>query len=92
MPARVLIALVRLYQRTLSPLLGSHCRFLPSCSEYAAMALAEWGALRGSWLAMRRLARCHPFTPAGLDLPPARHAPSVPALADTRSAGLTDGP
>jgi hypothetical protein len=90
--ARLLIALVRLYQRTLSPLLGSHCRFLPSCSEYAVMALTEWGALRGSWLALRRLARCHPFTEAGLDLPPTRHAPPVSALADARSAGLIDGP
>ena len=92
MTARLLIALVRLYQRTLSPLLGAHCRFLPSCSEYAVMALAEWGALRGSWLAARRLARCHPFTEAGLDLPPRRHVPSAPALADSRSAGMTDGP
>lgn len=92
MPARLLIALVRLYQRTLSPLLGSHCRFLPSCSEYAVMALTEWGALKGSWLAARRLARCHPFTEAGLDLPPSRHAPSAPAFADSRSAGTTDGP
>ncbi len=92
MPARLLIALVRLYQRTLSPLLGAHCRFLPSCSEYAVMALTEWGALRGSWLAACRLARCHPFAEAGLDLPPRRHAPPAAALADSRSAGLTDGP
>jgi hypothetical protein len=90
--ARLLIGLVRLYQRTLSPLLGAHCRFLPSCSEYAVLALAEWGALRGSWLAARRLARCHPFGGTGLDLPPLRHARPAPAHADPGSARLTDGP
>ncbi len=73
--ARVLLAGVRAYRALLSPALGAHCRFLPSCSSYALMALEEWGALRGSWLTLRRLARCHPFHPGGLDLPP-RRAPA----------------
>jgi len=91
-PARLLIGLVRLYQRAVSPLLGSHCRFLPSCSEYAIIALSEWGVLRGGWLAVRRLARCHPLHEAGLDLPPRRPSVDVPAHTDTMSAGLIDGP
>ena len=72
-PATALLALVRAYQRVVSPALGARCRFLPSCSEYAAMAIEEWGAARGGWLAARRVARCHPLHPGGLDLPPARH-------------------
>ncbi len=66
-PARVLLAAVRAYQRCISPLLGPHCRFAPSCSSYAAQALQAHGALRGSWLAVRRIARCHPFHPGGHD-------------------------
>lgn len=72
MVAKLLMLLIGAYQRAISPWLGAHCRFLPSCSEYAVMAIGEWGALRGSWLAARRLARCHPFHAAGLDLPPQR--------------------
>lgn len=70
--ARALDGIVRLYQATLSPVLGGQCRFLPSCSDYARLAFAEWGALRGTWLAVRRIGRCHPFHPCGLDLPPRR--------------------
>jgi putative membrane protein insertion efficiency factor len=70
---RVLIAIVRGYQRLVSPLLGPRCRFAPSCSAYAVEALARHGAGRGSWLALRRIARCHPFNPGGHDpVPPAR--------------------
>ncbi len=69
--ARLLLALVAAYRRWVSPLLGPHCRFGPSCSAYAAQALATHGAARGSWLALRRLARCHPFHPGGHDpVPP----------------------
>ncbi len=71
--ARAADAVVRAYQATLSPLVGGQCRFLPSCSEYARMAIAEWGALRGTWLALRRIGRCHPFHPGGFDLPPRRN-------------------
>ena len=64
---RVLIWLVRGYQVALSPLLPPTCRFVPSCSAYAVEALERHGAVRGSWLTIRRLARCHPFCPGGYD-------------------------
>jgi uncharacterized protein len=67
---RAMILLVRLYQLTISPLLGPRCRFAPSCSEYAVVCLREHGALRGSWLAARRVARCHPWGGRGYDPPP----------------------
>ena len=63
----VLIFLVRGYQVALSPLLPSTCRFMPSCSAYAVEALERHGALQGSWLTIRRLARCHPFCVGGYD-------------------------
>ena len=67
----VLIGVVRLYRWLISPLLGGRCRYLPSCSEYAEECLRCHGAGRGSWLALRRLLRCHPFGGAGLDpVPP----------------------
>lgn len=69
---RTLIALLRGYKRWLSPLLGPRCRFLPSCSEYAMEAIALHGALRGCWLAARRVGRCHPLNPGGLDPVPPR--------------------
>lgn len=65
--AQVLIFLIRAYQRLLSPLLGPRCRFHPSCSQYAAEAIERFGPLRGGWLAMRRLGRCHPLNPGGID-------------------------
>nr|WP_255699434.1 membrane protein insertion efficiency factor YidD [Luteimonas sp. Y-2-2-4F] len=64
---RLLIALLRLYKRLLSPLLGPRCRFVPSCSEYAMTAIARYGAFKGGWLALRRLSRCHPLHPGGHD-------------------------
>ena len=71
--ARALLGLVTAYRRGLSPLLGPRCRFWPSCSAYAAEALVAHGAGRGSWLAARRVARCHPFHPGGHDpVPPGR--------------------
>jgi uncharacterized protein len=73
MIARVLVLPIRLYQLVISPLLGPRCRFYPSCSTYAVEALQRHGALRGSWLAVRRLGRCHPWNPGGPDpVPPAR--------------------
>src|SRR5271154_6946246 len=72
--ARILVALVRVYQRTLSLLLlgafGPVCRFEPSCSAYAIGCLQGHGALRGSLLSLKRLCRCHPFHPGGYDPPP----------------------
>jgi len=69
---RVAVAVITLYQRLLSPLLPRACRFAPTCSEYAKLALAEHGALRGTWLALRRVVRCHPLHPGGYDPPPVR--------------------
>jgi uncharacterized protein len=63
----LLMALVRLYQLLLSPLLPPSCRFTPTCSAYAIEALRTHGAFYGSWLSMRRLLRCHPFHPGGYD-------------------------
>ena len=65
------ILLVRLYQAVLGPFLGGHCRFHPSCSVYAVEAYQQHGPIRGSWLTLRRLARCHPFGGHGYDpVPP----------------------
>jgi putative membrane protein insertion efficiency factor len=66
-PRQLLLALIRGYQRVLSPALPPSCRFHPSCSQYALEAVIRHGALRGVWLAARRLARCHPFHPGGFD-------------------------
>jgi len=65
--------LIRLYQRYLSPLLGPRCRYYPSCSQYALEALEAHGLRRGSWLALKRIARCHPLHPGGFDPVPPRH-------------------
>jgi putative membrane protein insertion efficiency factor len=85
-PARLLIAGISAYKKWLSPLLGPRCRFAPSCSSYAAEAIATHGAARGSWLAVRRIARCHPFNPGGHDpVPPAR---STSATMDEMTTAL----
>lgn len=65
--ARLLLVVIAGYRRWISPLLGPRCRFAPTCSAYAAEALAVHGAARGSGLALRRVLRCHPFTPGGHD-------------------------
>ena len=68
------MALIRGYQVLLSPLFAGSCRFEPSCSRYAMTALEQHGLARGSWLALRRLARCHPFGGSGLDPVPPPHS------------------
>ena len=87
MPAKILIALIRVYQSTLSRLLlavfGPVCRFEPSCSRYAVACLEGHGALRGTLLSVKRLCKCHPFHPGGYDPPP----PPLEGRALTKTTG-----
>ncbi|MBC6941802.1 MAG: membrane protein insertion efficiency factor YidD [Xanthomonadales bacterium] len=69
--SRLLILLLRAYKRAISPLLGTRCRFHPSCSDYARVAIARFGAARGCWLAAWRIVRCQPLCTGGLDPVPA---------------------
>ncbi|MHB1327417.1 MAG: membrane protein insertion efficiency factor YidD [Gemmatimonadales bacterium] len=66
-PKRVGIGLIRGYQRYISPALPPRCRFSPSCSQYTLEAVDRYGLVRGSWLGLKRIARCHPFHPGGYD-------------------------
>lgn len=69
----VLVCLVRGYQLLFSSILGPRCRFIPTCSQYAIHALRSYGVIKGGWLALRRLMRCHPFNSGGLDpVPPVK--------------------
>ena len=79
----ILVALLRAYRIVISPLYGQRCRYYPSCSAYALGAVETHGAVRGGWLALRRLGRCHPWTPGGVDL--------VPPPESYRWWGLVDG-
>jgi putative membrane protein insertion efficiency factor len=63
----LLLAAIRGYQYLLRPMLGSNCRFAPSCSDYAREAIARYGAWKGAWLALKRVGRCHPYHPGGYD-------------------------
>lgn len=83
--ARALMGGIRVYQRALSPLLGPKCRFHPSCSRYAYEAIEVHGAVRGSWLATKRIGRCQPFSPGGLDPVPPRSGRTDPSVEDESS-------
>ena len=69
LPSLTLVGLVRVYQHTLSPIIGRQCRFHPTCSNYMIGAVEKYGALRGGWQGLRRILRCHPWHPGGVDLP-----------------------
>jgi uncharacterized protein len=69
LPANSLIAVVRVYQWTLSPFIGRQCRFEPTCSAYFILAVQKYGAVRGAWRGLLRIGRCHPFHPGGYDPP-----------------------
>jgi putative membrane protein insertion efficiency factor len=73
-PVALLLLLLRGYKLLLSPLYPGACRFVPSCSDYAAAAIREYGALKGAWLAVKRLSRCHPYGGSGIDAVPPRNA------------------
>mgnify|MGYP003589245863 CR=1 FL=1 len=64
---KLVLGLIKVYQYTLSPMLGSPCRFFPSCSVYAQEAIGKYGVLKGGWLSLKRLGKCHPFHPGGYD-------------------------
>jgi putative membrane protein insertion efficiency factor len=69
LPSTLLVFAVRVYQWTLSPLIGRHCRFEPTCSAYFIQAVEKYGAVRGAWRGLKRIGRCHPFNPGGYDPP-----------------------
>lgn len=79
LPRAVLRILIRTYQLTLSPYIGRQCRFHPSCSNYALEAVEQHGAIKGGWLAAKRLGRCHPFHAGGFD-----PVPGVASASDTK--------
>lgn len=73
MLARIVLGLIWLYQKTLSPFVGMHCRFHPSCSRYTAEAVRRFGAIRGSWMGVRRICRCNPACEGGIDPVPEQY-------------------
>jgi putative membrane protein insertion efficiency factor len=90
LPRQVVVLLLRLYRAVISPLYGPTCRFYPSCSEYALIAVDRHGVVRGGWLAARRLLRCHPWNPGGVDpVPPVEGSRAPRECAHESSAGST---
>lgn len=64
---KVVMVLIRFYQKAISPVLGSSCRFTPTCSHYGYEAIEKYGVIKGSWMTIKRISRCHPLTPGGYD-------------------------
>lgn len=87
-----LIWLIRVYQILISPLTPPSCRYYPSCSAYAVTALERFGPVKGSYLAARRLLRCHPWAPGGVDHVPARPDATPPARDDPARRAIDDAP
>lgn len=88
LPALAVVGLLRLWQLLVSPVYGQTCRFYPSCTAYAMEAVDRHGLVRGGWLTVRRLARCHPWNPGGVDLVPApRVRPSAEATPTAPATG-----
>lgn len=85
---KLALGLIRLYQLTLSPWIGRQCRFYPTCSHYAAEAIQTYGVLKGSGLAAKRLAKCHPFHSGGVDLVPDPIGQRAPDIASDANAEL----
>lgn len=71
----ILIVLVRFYQAAISPMLGANCRYTPTCSQYSIDAIKEWGAFKGFWLGIQRIAKCHPWGSSGYDPVPKKQKP-----------------
>jgi putative membrane protein insertion efficiency factor len=86
---QLLILLIRMYQRV-SRYTPPVCRFTPTCSEYAAQALQQYGVFKGGWLALRRIGRCHPWNPGGFDPVPALASPA-PKGQDEQTGGAGSG-
>lgn len=84
-PATLLKGAIKLYQLVISPMLGPRCRYLPTCSEYAVEAIDRHGPVTGSWLAIKRIARCHPWGGSGLDPVPENEARCQHHTPTTRS-------
>jgi len=89
--AAVLLRLIAAYRYLLSPWVGNNCRYWPTCSEYAREAIEQHGAARGSYLAARRLARCHPYGRGGVDPVPAAFAWRCTCRAEARGGDVTAG-
>ena len=88
----LLIGLLRIYRTFISPLYGQVCRYHPSCSAYALQAVTTHGSIRGSWYAVRRLARCHPWAAGGYDpVPPRRDRSAAAPPATSRSTNQAQG-
>lgn len=81
---KIFIFPIRIYQATLSPLLGAHCRHAPSCSQYTIEAIQEWGVLKGMWLGAKRISRCHPWGTSGYDPVPSRHDQRKTEIQETK--------